>query len=295
MFTAYDSSFASLAEISVPTMRRYCENHGIDFRAFPDPEVERPRAWAKIPLAETLFGEGYDFVWWIDADAMFVRFDADFREQIDPGADFYFVEEPNAIPGTESRTRLNSGVFALRNSPIVREFLRDAWAQEDLVHHEWWDQAGMIAAFGFRSMLCRPHHRPDEPVARYADRLRRLPTQWNAGMGLYAVENPIVVHFMGMAPAGKRICMRMARALAAMPEEPAPGATAARWSALHAIAREIFFDYQRNPFAERSPAEINAALARLERLDRHANDRGWLLRRLWTLTARGPRRAPRAE
>ena len=122
LYTAYDQGYADVAAHTVPAMRRYAEVYGFDFAEHVDPICERPIAWSKIYLAREKFAQGYDTIFWVDADALIRRFDEDIRNHVDANHEFYFVKEekpwvaePN--PGVESR--LNSGLFLMRRSELA--------------------------------------------------------------------------------------------------------------------------------------------------------------------------------
>ena len=200
LFTAYDESFAAVAKLTLPAMRQWAARHGMDFRKFVSP-TPYPTAWSKLYRARNLFNKGYEFVFWIDADAAIRRFDEDIRDHIDTEHHLFFSFEsyPEISP-----LRLNSGVFVWRNSPETHRFIEATLAQKRFLHHKWWDQAAMIAALGLWSHFDDEHHRQDAPTDLFC-LVKRLPDRWNCPMGREAMPDAIVRHFIAMTPSGKRL------------------------------------------------------------------------------------------
>jgi hypothetical protein len=68
---------------------------------------ERHPAWHRVRPIPELFDRGFDFVMWIDADAIFCRFDTDVADVITRSHDLYMVEHhhpavsPPLVPNTE--------------------------------------------------------------------------------------------------------------------------------------------------------------------------------------------------
>ena len=84
--TAYDRKFAGLGNYCASTLQYYADVHGHDAYILSDVTMtDRHPAWYRIRLIERLFDEGYDWVLWVDADAMFVRFDTDILSETEEG------------------------------------------------------------------------------------------------------------------------------------------------------------------------------------------------------------------
>ncbi len=209
LLTAYDSNFSEVAAKTVPAMQKYAERFGFDFAEHIDTPLDFSPSWAKIVLAKQKFSAGHQGVFWLDADALLRRFDEDIRVHLRDEYDFYFVKEDHPIPGTPSQSRMNSGVWMMRNTPLTNRFLEKCMERGNIAGDEWWDQAAMIEVFGFHSMFPRPPaHKPDEPT-EYAARLHWLPSRWNNCMGFDAEPNAIVHHFIGAGMRGKLAFIEM--------------------------------------------------------------------------------------
>lgn len=212
-------------------MRHYADIHGMEFRQVVDKSYGRPPAWSKLYLTKECFDEGFDYVFWVDADAVIRRFDEDIRASVNEAADFYFAKERHPVLGTPSRWRLNTGVFVMRNCEASRQLIDAAIAREEYINHEWWDQAAISAALGFWSVFVKPdEHRPDAPTD-LARHIGWLHLRWNTSPVYDPEPNANIHHFYGLRGPGKRAAMEMDAALDRFSGVSNVG-LAARWAAL---------------------------------------------------------------
>lgn len=200
LYTAYDKGFTRVAAYTVPAMRRYAQLYGFDFERHIDPSCDRPIAWAKLYLAREKFAEGYDTIFWVDADAAIRRFDEDIREHIDAKHMFYFVREEFSEGRVKSR--LNSGIFVMRKSELTDRFLDAALRRDEFTKHVWWDQAAILATFGLWSNFGDNLHRADESN-EFTEKLKFLPPRWNRFMGRDVDPDAIVRHFITLTNEAK--------------------------------------------------------------------------------------------
>ncbi|SER49154.1 Nucleotide-diphospho-sugar transferase [Faunimonas pinastri] len=208
LLTACDEGFADISSISVPTMERYAETYGMDFDWVQKTPKDRSPHWQKIYSAQEKFEAGYEFVFWVDADAMFLRYDIDIRSQIDDRHDFYFAREEH-IRREWGVERLNSGVWVMRNTPLTRKFLAEVALQPDMQGPNWHDQAAIMVVFGFLSMIDDGLNRADRPVSEYTTRLRMLPLRWNCIAGNDTDPRTVIRHFAGHDRITKRLGMEL--------------------------------------------------------------------------------------
>ena len=203
LYTAYDQGFAPVAAYTTPAMRHYAELHGFDFVEYVDPKCDRPMAWVKIYLARRLFAEGYDHIFWVDADARICRFDEDIRDHLDLEHNFYFVREEFHDHG---RTRLNSGVFLMRKSELTDRFLEAVLNRTEFTNHVWWEQAALLAEFGLWSNFDDDLRRNDTPNI-FTSSLKFLPARWNRFMGIDADPEAIVHHCIALDKEAKVVAL----------------------------------------------------------------------------------------
>jgi hypothetical protein len=199
LYTAYDQKFAAVAAHTIPAMRRYAERYGFDFAEHVDPICDRPTTWVKIYLAREKFAQGYDTIFWVDADALIRRFDEDIRDHIDGDHEFYFVKEDfhasEEFHNPKAKSRLNCGIFLMRKSEIANQFLDSVLSHAEFTNQGFFEQAAVIAAFGLWSNFEDKLHRADEPNG-FTSRLKFLPPRWNRFMGFDRDPEAIVHHFI---------------------------------------------------------------------------------------------------
>ncbi|MEL6201193.1 MAG: DUF6625 family protein [Pseudomonadota bacterium] len=210
LFTAYDSHLADMAEITVPNMQRYADRHGMELRAYDNRYVDRRPHWLKVQLARELLEEDFDFIFWVDTDAIFVDLETSIKDEIEDDKDLYFCVENQAILGTHSRTRINSGVFVLRNTQLTRDFLDVVWKTSAFEEHDWSDQAAIIAVLGLNSMFMEEHRGEDFIDSRFHDALKIMDIRWNyCPTYADAVDGETSVHhYFGLDNISKEVCLR---------------------------------------------------------------------------------------
>jgi hypothetical protein len=120
--TSFDRAFRGIGEYAVMTMQLYGALHNMSLRFDDNPVLERPIAWHRIKFIPKLFAEGFDFVVWMDADAVITRFNVDVRSIIKPDKDLYMVQheyngKDDPIP--------NSGFLVIRNTSWSKKLLEE--------------------------------------------------------------------------------------------------------------------------------------------------------------------------
>jgi len=161
--------------------------------------MERPPAWRRVRLIPELFEMGYDEVLWLDADALFVRFDKDVLDELRPDKHLYLVEHRH--PGFPSSKVPNSGVMLVRNSAWSKEFFRRLWAMQQYERHPWRENAALIDAFGYRNLLGTGGVEPD---AALLGKIQFLAEAWNYHPQISPAGSQIIRHHAGMADAIRR-------------------------------------------------------------------------------------------
>ena len=107
----------------------YCKAHGFDF-IFKDKlyYTDKHPVWSKMPCMLDVMQQGYDYVVWLDADAII----ANPRLDITGWFDYHDIYYSKDVYG------LNFGVFALKNTPTAEAFLRDIEAGHDRFKNTSW-------------------------------------------------------------------------------------------------------------------------------------------------------------
>jgi len=210
--TAYDSQYGKLGNYTAASIQSYADAFGYDARVISTAEIEgRSTAWYRIQLIQELFDEGFDWVLWIDADAIFLRHNIDILGQTEEGKDLYFVPEigPLKYPYPPAP---NTGVMLLRNSAWTRGLLAELMDRGYYRHQFPWEQGALWELLGHFEALSRFDDTvkgPDQVDEERYKKIKVLPKEWNA-MFLFEdfrVENPIILHFAGQDPEKRHQAM----------------------------------------------------------------------------------------
>jgi hypothetical protein len=225
--TAYDEKYERMGRLCQDSLSRYSSATGIAAVRSALDSRGRPAAWAKIPVILSLLNRGWDYVCWIDADAMFMRFDVDIRSAFDHAKDFSWVaaEVVEARPDAPTVVQPCSGFMVCKNTEWTRRFLKDVWARTEFTLHCWWDLAAFIYMCGYHSayddrMFDRgkrellalvdpdPHRPSSRSDAEILERVGRLDVRWNCTdqSAATAAARPVVRHFTGSnGPFARRL------------------------------------------------------------------------------------------
>lgn len=86
--TAYQGDdFAKLAALTLPRMETFAARHGHELVVHKLDGSGFTNSWMKIPAIISALRSGFDFVLWLDIDALILRTDRDFLEDVQPGID----------------------------------------------------------------------------------------------------------------------------------------------------------------------------------------------------------------
>ncbi|HWC11995.1 MAG TPA: hypothetical protein VG455_12315 [Acidimicrobiales bacterium] len=187
---------APLPAHSVPPYEAFASAHGydltvtsIDDAAADDEAIRRRVRWRKVDLlADAL--ESYDVVVWIDADAMFCRFDRDMADDVP--VDRFQGLSLEVFP---TRVNPNTGVWLLRRDPVAFAFL-DAVRSTGQPLHSWSDQAAVCVALGWHLGDYHGHGARPERPSRFGPGTAWLAPTWNDVSGRCVA--PRVKHFAGL-------------------------------------------------------------------------------------------------
>jgi hypothetical protein len=189
--TAYTKSFAvDIGDFCAATLRLYAGHHNLALCVVPDMAFpERPPSWFKLKLIPELFKKGFDFVLWVDADALFMRYDRDIREVVEDGKDLYMV-----CHNVHNALIPNCGVMLFRNCAWTSDLLARMWALERYVDHPWWENAALLHLFGCHRLLNEGPDRLDAELIRH---VKFIDVGWNALPNFCTVDDPMIHHYAG--------------------------------------------------------------------------------------------------
>jgi hypothetical protein len=178
---------ALLAESAV-TMTAYGRRHGWDVvLSCEELAPERPASWSKLRLVASLLPH-YDFVFWVDADAIIVDLDRDLLAEIDREADLWLARHPQ--DRDPHATVLNMGIFLARSAAFTRALIEALWTSEAFVDHNWWENAALLDLLGYS--LEPPFAR--RRASAWEHRIRELDLAWNSVPGDCESPHPAINH-----------------------------------------------------------------------------------------------------
>ena len=182
MTTYFDKNFEKLGSITLKSMKRYAKKNGFDIKLFNELVSDRPPAWNKILIMQKILDSGkYDFVFWIDSDAVIVGKE-DICNEIVDGKDFYLVKH-----FVKGRDAPNTGVVLLRNSKWSKDFLKTVWEKTDYINHRWWENAAINDLLGFSEDVQESKIKQNINWVLYKLKLKNFSTKVFVGGGLSRV------------------------------------------------------------------------------------------------------------
>ncbi len=201
LLTVFDENYRELADRTLPSMRRYADRFGLELIcASPETDGRLP-PWGKIRRIRDVLQSGFDYCFFVDVDAIFVRFDADIRDHITAGKDLYICWHGPEIsePFEPVEGHFNTGVMLWRNCAWSIDLLDEVWRQTDFVDHRWMEQAALLNLLGFRRAL---ELGDDDPATDLMSHIEHLPVDWNV-IGCVVAPDPIIRHFAGKSKAAR--------------------------------------------------------------------------------------------
>ena len=161
----------------------YCKRHGMDYQCVylnPLPNSDPVKgSWGKVKLIQDAMTEGYDFIFWLDADTLIADMSIDLRNAVEP---FHIGACWQRIP---QLNHWNVGALYIDNCPETREFI-DKWLARYPGKPQWLEQG----AFNEMAML-------DKTVVTISDR-------WNSTVDVSYVPDAVVLGFHGQGDAAFR-------------------------------------------------------------------------------------------
>tara|TARA_B100000287_G_scaffold400574_1_gene419916 strand:+ start:7131 stop:7832 length:702 start_codon:yes stop_codon:yes gene_type:complete len=107
--------------------KEYCEKHGYKWSGhygLKDPN--RPTNWSKIAYILDEMKNGYDWIFWIDADAMIMNHKIKVEDLIDNDYDFAVSHSPCGWC---------TGTWFINNNNYSKELLEYTYSKEDFINH----------------------------------------------------------------------------------------------------------------------------------------------------------------
>ena len=176
-------SYIGMLELTAEHNKKYCERHGFDYWCEISENEDMPLGtggWRKIELILKALEHGYQYIVWLDADAMIKDVDTDLRDAVEVGkigACWHRIPQLN---------HWNVGVLYLHNAPQVVEFVRQWLASYPPPNDGWYEQ-GVFNRMGMQSKV----------VSTISDK-------WNSTIDVSLVPDAVVLGFHGQGDAKQR-------------------------------------------------------------------------------------------
>lgn len=117
--TLFDKNYEDLANIAIPNFIEYGKKHGYDVIFFDDIiDKSRPAPWSKVKAVEHVLDK-YEWVWWIDIDALIMNTDIKLETLLDNEHDIIFT--------ANKYSTISNGSSFYKNSNFTKQFLRDCY------------------------------------------------------------------------------------------------------------------------------------------------------------------------
>ncbi len=201
LLSYFDENYKSLGEISSKAIEKYAKKFGYDSFIYKKRiAIDRPSSWHKIKLIEDAFQKGYEYVFWIDADALIVDCSVNIRDEIEKTKYLYLVAHP-----MDKKLVPNLGIFFIKNCSWSKALLQKMWNKKAYINHKWWENAAFIELLGINSLLS---DQPDSINSKYLKHIKWLDLSWN-NLPLYAPSRyPIINHYSAIPYKERLIHMR---------------------------------------------------------------------------------------
>lgn len=119
--------------------QRWCKLHGYRYACFEENFANRPDpTWSKILIVQRLFNEGAEYVFWMDADSLFMHDGVDLQWACNLDRDLVFAGDLNVV--------FNAGHFLARRCDWTTKFLDDAF--QIYPWPQWEDNGAMMIMLG---------------------------------------------------------------------------------------------------------------------------------------------------
>ena len=172
----------------------YATRHGYAFRLYNKIDIERPTSWSKVlALKSTMKSGHFDWLLWLDSDALITNFETSLDEFLPKGPDIDMVVSRDCM-------NFNMGVFLLRCSQSGLHLLEDIYSgshvTNDTIADSWWEQRSFIQLYETsESLPSRVLAVPQKSFNSYHD--SDCGGQWTEG--------DFIVHFPGRGAADKEV------------------------------------------------------------------------------------------
>ena len=174
----------AMLELTRAHHKAYCDKWHMDYWCkFENPQEEfdpLKGSWGKIELIRCALDEGYEYVFWLDADTLIVDFETDLRDAVQCnkiGACWHRIPQMN---------HWNVGALYLDNEYATRTFINE-WRKTYPGSPQWMEQGEF------------------NRLARENRTVVTLSDKWNATLDVNIVPDAVVLGFHGQGDTAYRV------------------------------------------------------------------------------------------
>jgi hypothetical protein len=224
----YSDKTADTSDVTLANFALYANYHGYDLHTVSDSlDPTRPLAWSKFPGMLALFDQGYDWVIYLDIDAIFTNLTRPLEDVVSAARSAKGCNENSGFFVSTKNWTTNSGVMVAQNTPVVRALLRSMSSRYRKSWNGLQDNRAVIEE------LDKGIARPGACVLRGASARLLQSVVWTTDLdqfGNYA-QGDWIVHLAGPCAPWCRITMQLAHLCALYPclPECAPALTRDNW------------------------------------------------------------------
>jgi hypothetical protein len=129
--------------------KAYAEKHGYDWKEYWQTlDESRPPPWSKILYILKTLEEGYDWVFWIDADAVIMNDSIELEKFIDNKYDFALCKDAFSW---------NTGAWFVKNSDKAKDLLNYTYSKEEHIDAFLWEQGAFMNSAWEKGIRIKVH------------------------------------------------------------------------------------------------------------------------------------------
>lgn len=181
--------YLQLLDMSRITFIDYAKKWDYDFVEVKESwDESRPYAWTKLLAIRDLLDK-YDFVFYVDSDALILRDDIDVATI--SHTDFAWPVGP-----VNGKICPSAGIMAIRSSESSKMLFDLAYRQTDLIYNGWWEQAALMRILQYEDPRDHEKHWSEFNLGKLQIGITELDSSWNSTIQEF-VSDPIIRHFAG--------------------------------------------------------------------------------------------------
>jgi hypothetical protein len=178
--------YLPLLQLTKERNAAYCERHNFDFIAMEGTEgLKYPDVlkgcWTKIELIQRALAQGYQYIVWLDPDALIKDLDTDLRDGCIKGIGACWHRIPQL-------NHWNTGVLYVQNMPETVKFI-DEWLASYPGQRQWMEQGEF------------------NRLAMQSKTVQTISDRWNATLNYSMVPDAVILGYHGNGNAKNRYDM----------------------------------------------------------------------------------------